>query len=124
MNSPLVFGDIFILNEQEFIFLGKTSDILYVARILDLETSKEVERTFLKKIVRNKRTDGTLFCFTKLETNNLKGRVASLTQPIMSAGIQYKKTNLRISEKDKNNLADEIFNSRGVPLGLKELFSS
>ena len=61
MNPPLIFGEIFFVNEMEYIFLGIDNNILYAAKILDIELSKRVERLFLSRVYENKTTNKTIF---------------------------------------------------------------
>ncbi len=122
MNPQLKFGDIFVQGESEYIYLGNSEDITYVAKILDTATSREVERMFFKNVIKNKATTGPLYSFIKLESHDYYGRIASLINPIINL---YKHKKISSCENnDKTNLREEILASRGVPLGLKELFSS
>lgn len=38
------FGDVFVFNEEEYIFLARTASVIYSAKILGARKTKEIER--------------------------------------------------------------------------------
>lgn len=79
-SSSLVFGDVFIYENNEYIFLVATPDQIYTAKILNLELSKEINKQYQVAIAKNKNVmlRNILYCFVILSTQELKGRIASL----------------------------------------------
>ncbi len=124
MNPPLSFGDTFLVKEIEYIFLGIDGEILYAAKILDLELSKQVEKFLMNRIAGNKATNKTIFCFVKLITPQYKNRIASLTKPELNKNIKIKKLKVVIEDEDKEKLKEEILTSDLAPIGLQQNFSS
>lgn len=126
MNSSFVLGDIFLYNDKEFIFLAGTADLIYASRVLDIKTTQIIEKKFNEAVVKNKEIalKHSLYCYVILTTAELKDRMATLARPDMNIESIAKKLDLRLNEKDRKTIVDEIMNSRGVPLGLKKLVSS
>lgn len=126
MSSSLVFGDIFVHEGLEYVFLAATSDQIYVAKILDINLSKRVKTLYEASIRKNKEVKlrNLLYCFVVLTTEEVKGRMASLSK---TDGYRFekeiRKVNLSLNEKDFSALKDEILSSRGTPIVLKELIS-
>ncbi|PIZ00190.1 hypothetical protein COY62_03940 [bacterium (Candidatus Howlettbacteria) CG_4_10_14_0_8_um_filter_40_9] len=48
------FGDVFNYGEKDYVFLAKTEDIIYVAEILDTESTKRIKEFTEKEIRKNK----------------------------------------------------------------------
>lgn len=125
-SSLLVFGDVFLYEGHEYIFLAATSDQIYTAKILDLELSKEINRQYQAAIRKNKEIAlrNLLYCFVILSTQELKDRMASLAN---TDGYRFereiRKLSISLDKKDLNSLKDEIVSSRGTPIILKELLS-
>lgn len=75
------FGDIFKYREKDFVYLAQTSDILYAARILPQEVSKDLNREE-KKIKDASRVKtmltNNLYFFVTLTTDEFKDRIAHL----------------------------------------------
>lgn len=123
----LVFGDIFVYEGKEYIFLVSTSDQIYTAKVLDLELSKEINNQFTIASRKNREVvlRNLLYCFVILSTDELKNRMASLSK---TDGYRFekeiKKQNIVLNDADIKALREEIVSSRGTPMILKELMSS
>lgn len=124
MNPPLIFGEIFSIKEMEYIFLGIDSDVLYAAKILDIELSKRVERLFFNRVYENKATNKTIFCFIKLVTSQYKDRIASMTKPELDKNIKITRMRINIKDSDKKKIKEEILTSNLAPIGLQQIFST
>lgn len=125
--ASLVFGDVFMHEDNEYIFLASTSDQIYTAKILNLELSNEISNSYKVAVRKNKQVAlrNLLYCFVILSTEELKNRMASLAR---TDGHRFekaiKKQNVSLNMKDLKSLKEEIVSSRGTPLILKELVSN
>ena len=123
----LVFGDVFIYEAKEYIFLASTSSQIYTAKILDVALSKEINNQFNAAARKNKEAilRNLLYCFVILSTEELKNRMASLAR---TDGERFereiKKQNIELNSNDLQALKEEILSSKGIPLILKELISN
>lgn len=124
--TSLVFGDVFMYEGNEYIFLASTSDQIYTAKILDLNLSRKINRSYNSAIRRNREIAlrNLLYCFVVLTTQELKDRMASLTKTDMYRfEREMRKSRISLNKKDLTSLKEEIISSRGVPIILKELVS-
>ena len=78
---PLIitFGDVFKYDEKDYVFLAKTEDIVYAAKIFDKEYSTLYNKVFTK-ISKNGQRSGELtqrylYCFVELKTEEFKERI-------------------------------------------------
>ncbi|MEK7573881.1 MAG: hypothetical protein AAB531_05680 [Patescibacteria group bacterium] len=126
-SSSLVFGDIFVYENEEYIFLASTSAQIYTAKILDIDLSRRVNKAYDEALKKSKeiKLKNLLYCFVILTTQELKNRIASLAR---TDGHRFeaamKKSNISLNKKDLISLKDEAVSSRGVPIILKELIST
>lgn len=72
------FGALFQYNDSKFIYLAETLKEVYVAKIIDDNITKQLEKIYLNKLKRG-RTDidhGMQFCFIKLTCEDFKDQGA------------------------------------------------
>ncbi len=122
--SSLIFGDIFEYDESEYIYLGATTELIYVAKILPHDLSKQLNNRCQSLISRNKQTEigGFLYCYIMLTTDELKDRAAVYGKPeIDILNLVFNKLPYFLNDKDLNVLKKDIINSRSVPKGLREI---
>jgi len=118
---PLHFGDIFRYKDKEYVLLVKTEDIWYVAEILDLLLTKQLDNVCNKKIIHNcPITSKSLYCYVVLKTEEFKNRAAYYGQPGKDRLSPIEKLSFSLCIEDKKQIKKDIENSMAVPLGLKE----
>lgn len=118
------FGDVFVYNEKEYIYLAETEDILYAARILNLENSRLLNNGYQSAVRRNNPVvEGPLYSFVILQTKELKERAASFFNTGNDKFDSYTFIPLKIqlSKKDLEGIKEEITTKRCVSLRLREL---
>lgn len=122
----LVFGDVFIYRDEEYIFLASTSDQIYAAKVLNIRLSSEIYESYKSMIRKNKeiKLRNLLYCFVVLTTQILKDRLAHLAKTEHKFEKAIEKSSMSLNKKDLLALKDEIVSSRGVPIILKELIST
>jgi len=114
------FGTIFRYNGQYFVYLIETEDVLFAARIIDKDKTKQL----IKKVGSpSTKTDGKiLYCFVVLSTNGFEDQAAHYGQPNLSKGI-YCDVVGELNERDFNELKDEIKTDPASPIILRETIS-
>lgn len=129
MIDTIIYGDIFRINENDYIFLASTEDdTVYAAKILDNEKSTQVDNFCTKnacgpnseKIGRN-----ILCCYVKLTTEGLKNKLAHLREAQNALDIVlYCTSNLKLNSDDKKILKKEIIDpDTPLPKQLKDLIN-
>lgn len=127
MITSLIFGDLFEYNDKTYIFLAKTESILYAAEILNLCLSKEIDGAYQRAIARNRRIDqNILYCYVKLQTEELKERLAFLGGAGKDKSIDYydlfRKLPIVLRKEDLKQVYNEIVRDKSpLPIELKEL---
>lgn len=120
--DSLCFGDIFKYNNQEYIFLASTLDVIYVAKILSTENSKKLNNYCTSQVQKNcPNTDTWLLCFIMLTTEELKDRAAQFGKPELEDYKEiFHKLSIYLNNRDLVNLKKEVLNTRTTPIALKE----
>lgn len=121
------FGDIFSFQGSEYIFLAKTSEQLYAAKILNKELTREIESAYKKALKSGSqaRERALVFCYITLKTEDFKGRIASLAKTEnTNFDVLSNKSSYCLCQEDLQALKKEILESHGVPIKLQELISS
>lgn len=95
MITSLLFGDIFIENDKEYIFLAK-----------------------------NENTTNILYCYVTLKTKEFENRCAHLGRTGQEMFKVLKKQNVILNQDDLKQIKDEINISKGVPRELKDLIKN
>ncbi|TSC79802.1 MAG: hypothetical protein G01um101429_329 [Parcubacteria group bacterium Gr01-1014_29] len=117
------FGSIFRYNENYYVYLGQTEDIIYAARILNRDQTKELQR--LDKNSENKHIkrpidDSTIFCFVILSTDNFHEQAASLHNSQYDTDVHPELIG-ELNSEDVENLKKEIEEKSAIPSSLKEI---
>lgn len=114
MAIPLLsFGDVFVLDEADYVYLAATADVTYAARIL-----QKGEFQYLRNIEERKIKNGTfdslnvIYCYVVLETDQLKDRAISLARTEVPGVNQ---SYLRLSDLDIEALKAEIITAPVAP---------
>ncbi len=119
------FGSVFRHNEREFVFLGAHEEIIYAARILDRETTNEVNKLYEAKVKNNsieKVKSNALYCFVILETDDFKGRMAHFNETDSNEFEPTFDVIGTLNDKDLAEVKQEILaENSAVPLKLKEI---
>lgn len=129
MIDTIVYGDIFRINEIDYIFLASTEDdTVYAAKILDTEKSIQVDNFCTRsacspnseKIARN-----ILCCYVKLTTEGLNNKLAHLAEAQNALDIvTYCTTGIKINNDDRKVLKKEIIDpDTPLPKQLKDLIN-
>lgn len=123
--KSFTFGDLFQYKDKEYIYLSESDDIVFAAKILNLEDSKLIDQFCQNKIKKNSPHIETnlLYSYVILETKELKQRAAHFKD---TGNENFEKlffTPLPISlcEEDLKAIKDEITKKRCISLRLKEL---
>lgn len=123
--TSLIFGDIFVHNQKEYIFLAKTDDIVYAAEILNHELTKKVEQLYNKKLAAGtiQKVEGNiLYCYVILETKEFEGRMAHLGNTGKDDfSLTFGKLPVTLEQKDLKQLRKEICERKAISFALKEL---
>lgn len=119
----LSFGDVFVYEGKEFIFLASNLDIIYVAKILLIEDSKKLDNFCCGEIRKNKNNiSNYLLCYVLLTTEELKDRAAFFAKPELENYMSvFHKLSIVLTNIDLKRLKMEILNTRATPIGLKEI---
>src|SRR3989338_6368225 len=117
------FGNIFRYNENHYVYLGQTEDIIYAARILDGDQNQELLRLNKKsegRHIRRPIDDSTVFCFVILSTDGFRDQAASLNNSQYDTDV-YPELIAELNDKDTENLKKEIEEKSAIPASLKEI---
>ena len=131
MSTALTFGDVVRLDGKDLIFLGLTTEIIYLAKMLDLEGSRQFvavrDSVFKSTPKAAKASNNQLYCFIELETSEFKNRIAHY-------GIREDKSEYiledfldkigSLNSKDKSLLKKEILDDGALPEDLKNVVKS
>lgn len=126
MIQTVKFGDIFVLDGREYIFLAKIDDIVYAVEILNKDYSREVMRLASKDARRGDRSvDKLVFCFVELSTERFNERVAHMAKAGRGeATIEFDEVEDCLLAEDKEAIKKELVdNSRFFATELIETIS-
>lgn len=122
--TSLTFGDVFEYNEKEWIYLAETEDILYAARILNVEKSRALNNAFNNALRKNSPAiEGPIYSFVILQTKELRERAAHFanTGNDRFDNLIFTPLNIKLAKEDLREIKNEITRKRCVSLRLKEL---
>ena len=117
------FGSIFRYNENQYVYLGQTEDIIYAARILNRDQTQELQRLNKKsedRHIRRPIDDSTVFCFVILSTEGFHEQAALLHNSQYGTGV-YPELTAKLNSEDVENLKKEIEENPAIPPSLKEV---
>lgn len=127
--KSLLYGDIFEFCQKEYIFLAKTSEIIYAAEILNQENSKRLNG-FLNHVIAKNADEKLinskpLYCFVMLTTEEFFQRCAFLGNTGKDDfSMSVTKTTKSINEKDQKEIKHEILTSKAVPIELQKIIEA
>lgn len=127
MIVSLIFGDLFEYNNKTFIFLAKTESVLYAAEILNFDLSRRIDSLCQAAIAKNKQISrNILYCYVKLQTEELEERLAFLGGAGKDKNIGYnsffRKLSIVLRREDLEQIYKEIVRAESpLPIELKEL---
>lgn len=121
------FGDIFLYNEENFVFLVREDDIIFAALILDKEQTQRLDRWRDREFKKsNSRADGqTEFCYVVLTTEAFKERAAHYGNPDKDVDISldiYDKLDSEDVEKLKNEIIQDNAVMPALKMAVKKYF--
>ena len=118
------FGTIFRFKELYYIYLVQTDDVLYAAKILDKELTKQLVRSRDSKSRSsiNKTHEKPLYCFVILHTNQFKDQAAHYGSPDMATDLDMEVISM-LNEEDVKSLKNEISCDIAANKNLKKLVS-
>jgi hypothetical protein len=125
--DSLTFGDVFEYDGNEYVYLGGSTEVIYAAKILPRDLTKELDSRCQRLISRNKSTpqNGIIFCYVILTTDELKDRAAFYGKPELNMfRLLSKNSKCFLNNEDLVKLKDDILNSRSVPVGLREIIQN
>lgn len=122
MTNTLVFGETFQLDGNDYVFLTKTSEIWYVAEILNDEKSNNLMRFSERQALTNHDVaNKPLLCFVELKTSDYKNRLAHFGNTQKNDITDYiSPLNLSLCKEDLLEIKSTIVNGP-VPNELKDL---
>ncbi|OHA00575.1 MAG: hypothetical protein A3C11_02865 [Candidatus Sungbacteria bacterium RIFCSPHIGHO2_02_FULL_49_12] len=119
------FGDVVVYKSVEYVFLATTTEIVYLARILQPEESafliKRRDKVFMSTPSGANNRSNKLYCFTELSTAAFKNRVAHYGN---SDGLDledFMDISGTLDTEDKKKLKGDIMSDDNVSQKLKEL---
>ncbi len=125
MIKTVQFGDVFLHNSTEYIFLAQKDEIIYAAKILikhDGDRIKEYCETQLKNPKNQyKAQNNILFCYVELTTDKYKNRIAHLKSAAKDESqFPFELLDCRLNINDLLELKKEILTG-AVDIALKKL---
>ncbi len=115
----LSFGDVFRYREEEYVYLARTEDVFYTAKILNKEDTSKVENQANRPS--RIQIKSPLYCFVMLDTEEFKERMAHLHNTDKNEVNIYSDKYCSLNKKDLNALKAEILDPETlVPRQLKE----
>ena len=125
MFTPLSFGDVFTMDDKEYIYFAQGEDITYAARILDRGQSAVLDGMFNSKYAQGKNTNtNVIYCYVKLKTADFKDRCALVSHSGLDIFGALKKQEVLLVQADLDQLKDEILNGKGASGELKEIIKN
>ena len=122
--DALVFGDLFLYKEEEYVFLVATLDVWYAAKIITKAKTVLLLRASEKAIARNDKRYSSmpLYCFVELQTREFEGRAAHLYDTQKDVFLEIPKPlAISLDSAEKKEIAAEILRKGSpVPIRLKE----
>lgn len=122
--TSLMFGDVFIFNDNDYIFLAQTEEITYAARILSIEETKKIDSLANLKASQYSKKDtintNILYCYVILKTREFQDRMAHFNNSQKSFPTFIKSTSI-LSMNDKKQIKQEIITKKAIIIELKEL---
>ena len=123
--DSLIFGDIFRYNDVDYVYLAKTEDLTYAAKILNDDAAKQIDGLYNKKACRGQMTPvvegNILYCFVILQTKEVKDKMAHFQQTKQdSTNLIGDKLPITLNKDDLKLIKAEIMTRSAIPNGLKE----
>lgn len=125
MPQSLLFGDVFLYEGLEYVYLAQTDTIIYLARILSKNDTSKIDKVYQSKVANGtirkvERID--LYCYVMLKTKEFKDRCAHLHNPGRDAlRSVVQKLPVVLVREDLLHIKEEISTQRAIPLELKDL---
>lgn len=124
--ESLIFGDIFRYNDTDYIYLAKTDDLTYAAKILNENVAKQIEGLYNKKVSNGQMNpvveNNILYCYVILHTKEMKDKMAHFQQTKQdSTPLLQQKLPITLNKDDLKKIKEEIISRSAIPMGLKEL---
>ncbi len=117
----LSFGDVFNYKEKDYVYLARTADIFYTARILNKSDTHEV-KTMADRAAKKGNIQNALYCFVMLDTEEFRDRMAHLHNPDRNDVNAFMEKYCTLESKDLLALKKEILDENTlVPRQLKDL---
>jgi len=121
----LIFGDIFRYNDEDYIYLAKTDDLTYAAKILNDEFAKKIEGLYNKKESLGQMSSviesNILYCYVILQTKEVKNKMAHFQQTTKdSTDLICDKLPIALNKADLKRIKEEIMTRIAIHTGLKD----
>ncbi len=113
------FGDVLSKEDECYVFLADSEAVFYLAHILSLSTSNQLER-FAGSSQYKFKIDLQMFDYTILQTKKFKGRAAHFGCSDNSID-DYSNTTILIEDKDLEILKKEILKSKNIAGELQDI---
>jgi hypothetical protein len=124
-SDPLLFGDVFLYRDEEYIFLGATDVVWYAAKVITVEQTKRLCEFYLRALRKNNpRIDiMPLYCFVELQTKDFCGRAAYFNDTQRDKYLEIPKPlGIQLDLQDKKAIRDVVLKDKSpVPIGLIEI---
>jgi len=119
----LTFGDVIRYEGELYVFLGQSTDIIYLAKILNKESTRWLIGVSEKP---RAKVENPIFSFVILSTEEFRERAAHLYKPDKDINERFENVSKigELNKVDSNALKVEILREKStVPIGLKDIIS-
>ena len=112
----LDFGDVFLIGDQDYVYLGSTIDTVYAALILSQSHTRMLEDLVTRKVRQGESVaDNAVLCHVVLTTEQFDSRAVFLGNPSASAG-KRNRMHTQLNEDDLKQLKEEILTGPTAPV--------
>lgn len=120
--TSYIFGDVFIFQNAEYIFLAATTDEIYAAKILTPELTKKIEAQSVRAEQNGlpAKNRALVYCYVLLKSGDFKQRAAFLGKTDFPFDMVTNKLVKTLCKEDLLAIQTEILQSRATNEKLKE----
>jgi len=128
--SLLKFGEVIRYSEDEYVYLGATDEIIFLAKILNHDHSRKVQEQYevldaAGTVSAQLKLRSVLYCFVILNTKDFEGRAALFAKTDYAFDPSFSNFTTKLGDlvkEDKEQIRDEIMrDGSAVPKQLKEM---
>lgn len=121
------FGDVFKFENKSFVYLMQTGDLIFAAKILEVEEARLLKRMYEAAQQREKKlppgayrpSDGPVYSFVVLSTDDFVNMGAHYGAPPLNTDIRIDICG-KLCNEDVEMLKEEIMADSGIAIALRE----